>query len=123
MIKIILTLLPLLAEVESNFDPNAIGDDGAAIGIYQIHKDYWTDATDTLEVEWDYIFAKDPFRSTCVVIAYLSLYGCRYEDEIGQPATMEVLARIHKDGPDGYKKESSKAYWKKIEAIIDRKEK
>ena len=125
MIKIILTLLPLLAEVESNFDPNAIGDGGKAIGMYQIHEDYWMDGTDWIDVNWEYHieYVKNPTYSTVVVIGYLDRYGRNYEKKTGQPATMEVLARIHNGGPRGYEKESTKEYWRKIEALIDRKEK
>jgi hypothetical protein len=35
-----------MAEVESGSDDNAVGDDGASIGRFQIQRAYWQDATD-----------------------------------------------------------------------------
>jgi len=120
MIKTLLTLLPLLAQVESNFDPEAVGDGGLAIGMYQIHQDYWSDGTDWMDVDWDYLYATDPTYSTYVVIAYLGRYSHRYEEITGKEPTMEVMARMHNGGPDGWKKESTLKYWHKIKALNDK---
>ena len=35
--NLIIILLPLLAQVESNHNPRAVGDGGQAVGILQIH--------------------------------------------------------------------------------------
>ena len=37
-------LLDAICQVESNCNPDAVGDNGNAIGAYQIWYDYWYDA-------------------------------------------------------------------------------
>jgi len=69
-------LLPAMARVESKGDPKAIGDRGDAIGLYQIHRSYWTDAVNydkTLGGTYKDCF--DPDYATRVVYAYLHRYG------------------------------------------------
>lgn len=114
MDQLILALLPLLAQVESNNDPAAIGDNGKAIGIYQIWEPYWQDGCEELDVEWPYEWAYKPDKARFIVFAYLYRYGRAYERETKKPVTLEVLARIHNGGPDGWKKEATKKYWLKI---------
>ena len=36
-------------------------------------------------------------------------------ERLGHEPTLEDLARIHNGGPNGWRKESTKKYWKKIE--------
>ena len=38
------TFLDAICKVESNCNPSAVGDNGNAIGAYQIWKSYWKDA-------------------------------------------------------------------------------
>jgi hypothetical protein len=97
-----------MARVESKGDAKAVGDGGAAIGLYQIHRDYWRDA-----VEWDktiggkYEDCFDPHYAERVVRAYLSRYA-------PTNATLEQLARVHNGGPKGHTKGATVKYWKKI---------
>ena len=101
-------LLNVIAIVESDCNDNAIGDNGKAIGRYQIHKDYWTDGCEFLKVNWKYPKdAKDPIKAKAVVCAYFQKYG--------KNRTIEQLARIHNGGPKGWKKKSTVKYWKKVE--------
>ena len=102
-------LLPALAWVESKNDPNAIGDGGAAIGIYQIHRVYWQDAVDfDKSLGGSYKDCFNPEYAKRVVRAYLKRYG-------STNATVEQLARIHNGGPKGYTKRATIKYWKKIQ--------
>ena len=41
-------VLDAIAIVESAGDPNAIGDNGNAIGLFQIWESYWTDGLSDL---------------------------------------------------------------------------
>src|SRR3989304_930645 len=64
-------LLDVLACVESNNNPNAVGDRGRALGLYHIHRAYWEDGTRLLGVNWSYREAFNPERARCVVGGYL----------------------------------------------------
>jgi hypothetical protein len=44
--EIIQDFLPRLAAIESSGNPNAVGDKGKSLGMYQISKEAWRDATD-----------------------------------------------------------------------------
>jgi len=117
MDKIIFALLPLIAQVESAGNNQAVGDSGRAIGKFQIWELYWKDGTDYLGVNWPYSEAQDPQKAEKVVKAYLTRYGNHYQKTTGKKATMEILASIHCAGPDGWKQMNEpkvKAYINKI---------
>jgi hypothetical protein len=100
-------LLDAIRQVESSGGVDKRdGDDGKAIGPYQIHRDYWTDGTKFLGVAWPYEDAKNEIKARKVVRAYLNHYG--------KGLSLEAKARIHNGGPQGHKKESTKAYWHKV---------
>jgi hypothetical protein len=101
--------------VESGGNPNAIGDGGDAAGLYQIHREYWKDGCRILGVNWDYRKnVHNPVRARIIVLAYLKYYGEKYRETTGHAPTMEVLARIHQGGPDGWKDPDTLKYWRKV---------
>ena len=104
-------LLDAIAEIESNNDPNAIGDGGRAVGMYQIHRRYWQDGTKILGVDWQHSEARDPEKARQVVRAYLRHYG-RGKDLLD-------MARIHNGGPRGHRKKATLRYARRIEAILE----
>jgi soluble lytic murein transglycosylase-like protein len=104
-------LLDAIAQVESRRDPNAVGDHGRAIGVYQIHRDYWQDGTRILGTDWPYEDAVDPVKARQVVLAYLRHYG--------RDLSLIDMARIHNGGPSGHKRQSTQDYARKIEAILE----
>lgn len=106
-------LLDTIAEIESNNHPGAIGDQGRAIGAYQIHWAYWKDGTRILGTDWSYSEAFDPIKARKVVRAYLLHYG--------KGRSLIDMARIHNGGPKGYKKTSTLAYARKIQSLLQRK--
>lgn len=61
-----------------------------------------------------------PIKSREMVRIFLDTYvGIAEWNGVERPTQMErfeAMARIHNGGPDGYKKESTKAYWAKIKA-------
>ena len=146
MLTLIKLLLPALAMWESSGDINAVGDFDKklytkeyitsvvvcndieqyrkidpAIGMFQIHWRYWSDGTAALKVKWPYKDAFNPVRAEAVTKAYLTKYGMHYERMTGQPVTLEVLARIHNGGPNGWKIKATIRYWHIIERILKRK--
>lgn len=103
-------LLDAIAHVESNNNPDAVGDNGRAIGSYQIHRRYWQDGIRILGVDWKYPDARDPQKARRVVRAYLRYYG--------KGKSLLDMARIHNGGPSGHRKEATLKYARKIEAIL-----
>jgi hypothetical protein len=104
-------LLDAIAHVESHNEADAIGDGGRALGVYQIHRAYWTEGTRLLGVHWSYKQARDPAKAREVARAYLLHHGRRRS-----PLEM---ARIHNGGPNGHKKQTTLRYARRIARILD----
>ena len=106
-------LLNAICEVESNCVSTAVGDNGEAIGAYQIWECYWKDA-----VEFDssiggvYEDCYDEKYAKKIVRAYMKRYATK--KRIGRKVTDEDRARIHNGGPNGYKIKATEGYWKSV---------
>ena len=109
------SLLDAIQIVESNGNESAIGDNGKAVGAFQIHKIYVDDVNNFSSEKFTYEDRKNKEKSQKIVKLYLEHYGKSYEKKTGKKTTNEVLARIHNGGPKGYDKEATKNYWKKVE--------
>ena len=111
-------LLDAIEWVESKGDADAIGDNGRAVGAYQIHSCYIED------VGWGYNGGEryddedrfDRDKSRIITRRYLSHYGTYRR--LNRYPTLDDFARIHNGGPDGWKKESTKAYCLKVKASL-----
>lgn len=107
------TFLDAIQKVETGgeADPNnAVGDNGKALGAYQIWYDYWADAVEhrpDLKAR-GYKAVKDPAYAREIIKAYMDRYA-------PDGATWEDLARIHNGGPKGHRRNSTKAYWVKVQ--------
>tara|TARA_B110000503_G_C7151319_1_gene415331 strand:- start:1195 stop:1632 length:438 start_codon:yes stop_codon:yes gene_type:complete len=101
-------LLDAMYTVESNRGLILVGDEGKAIGPYQIWKAYWQDA-----VEWDKSIGGE--YQDCMKKAYaekiVRAYWKRYAPK---GATLEQLARIHNGGTRGHLNPNTIKYWNKI---------
>lgn len=114
-------LLDAIRAAESEGQPNngigAKGDGGAALGPFQIHKKYWKDATEhDPRIGGTYADCKGYDYSLKVVKAYFDRY-CRSAVSSGN---WEVVSRIHNGGPDGATQQSTKAYWLRVKAKLER---
>ncbi len=113
-------LLAALILVESSGNPDAIGDNGKAVGVLQIHpiviedvnRIYGTDFTleDRYEIQ----------HSRNVANLYLAYWGYKYEENTGFQANTEVYARIWNGGPNGWNKKSTNKYWIKVKEVLDK---
>lgn len=112
----LITLILILIQVESAGNDLAIGDNGLAYGCLQMHAGYVQDAAEYAGQDWVHEDAFDRETSIDIFIAYISRYAT--EDRIGRPVTAEDIARIHNGGPNGWKKESTEAYWRKVRSVI-----
>jgi hypothetical protein len=99
-------LLDAIARIESHCDRNAVGDNGKALGVYQIHRMYWEEGTEILGIDWPHGDAIDPEKARRVVKAYLLYYG--------KGKSLLDMARIHNGGPRGCTKKATLPYAQKI---------
>ncbi len=110
--------LTALEQIESGGDTKAVGDGGKAIGILQIWPIYVKDVNRILGVEKFTLFDRwDAVKSRDMVRIYLNHYAS--EARLGRTPTYEDMARIHNGGPNGYKKDCTKAYWGKVERVFE----
>lgn len=111
-------LLPLLCQIESNNNYLAVGDDGKAVGILQIHQCVIDDVNRLYNTDFTSADRKYVGASKLIATLYLGFWGRRYYLEMGKEPTMEVYARIWNSGPRGWEKVCSVPYWKKVEELI-----
>ena len=97
-----------MGKLESNNKTNAIGDNGKAIGIYQIHKICWLDVKDKIGGNYTNCFEAKYAKK--VVFYYLN----RYEPN----GNLESWARLWNSGPNWRnKKQLTNKYWQKFQKI------
>ena len=102
--------------IESGGDPKAIGDDGKAFGILQIHQAYCIDAGQHAGVSWIHNDAFDHQEAIKMFKAYMARYAT--PERLGRDVTAEDIARIHNGGLYGYKRSATDAYWAKVKAKL-----
>ncbi len=112
-------ILDAIRQIESSGLPNPPdGDQGRAIGPYQINEVYWSDA-----------HAFDPSlggryadcRSRAYAEKVIDAYMRRYAADAWLVGEAETVARIHNGGPDGASKSSTLGYWDKVRAELERR--
>jgi hypothetical protein len=116
-------LLAALIAVESGGNHDAVGDlhlQNKAYGILQIRKPYLEDVNRIAgtSVTMEQV-RKSKTVSRWATVVYLRHYGKVYERKTGKKPTYEVYARIHNGGPNGWKKSSTDAYWKKVKEKLE----
>ena len=115
--------LDAIREVETGGEPNggigAKGDNGNALGPYQIWPAYHQDAAErdkTLTSYRSCLGSKS--YSERVVRAYMHRYSraalLRLERGAGTLADVERVARVHNGGPRGHRKKATAGYWRKV---------
>jgi len=100
--------LDSVAMIESNFNPNAVGDKGKALGAYQLHQEAWIDACKWMEYNDKGAFvdnyawmighigdqwktrAKDPIISREVAKAYFLLLYYRFQRRGIKPTNIQL---------------------------------
>ena len=109
-------LLHAIMMMESRGKEDEVGDDGSAIGPFQIWKVYYDDAVQkdpTLKADgMKYEDCKGPGSkeySKKVVQAYMNRYAT--EARLGHKVKFIDIARIHNGGPNGHDKDCTLKYW------------
>jgi Destabilase len=106
------TILDAIAMVESGgrLEPPD-GDDGRAIGPFQIHYPYWLDAVASEPaVGGSYQDCRNRAYAERVVRAYMR----RYALAAWNRGHAETIARIHNGGPHGDRLAATVPYWRKV---------
>lgn len=106
-----------VAKVESNNNSKAIGDNGKAKGILQIHEICFRDAAkyDKELAKFRYNDCFNPAVSKRVLWAYCA----RYEPKALKEGNFEVLARLWNSGPGwAGKKSKTDNYWSKVKSNL-----
>jgi len=105
-------LLDAMYTVESNRGKITVGDNGKAIGPYQIWREYWQDAVQhDPSIGGKYEDCMNKAYSERIIRAYWARYA-------PEGATIEQLARIHNGGPKGHTRTATLKYWQKIVKAI-----
>jgi hypothetical protein len=86
------------------------GDNGKALGPFQIHYNYWKDSG----VPGSYSQCADYNYSVRVINAYMQ----RFAPEHLKRGNLEALARVHNGGPEGYTKRATLKYWREVRTKI-----
>lgn len=120
MESVIAILISALMVVESDGRADAIGDNGKAVGVLQIHPECIQDVNRITKKAYTLQDRRNAEKSRLMCAAYLSHYGRLYERRTGKKATAEVLARIWNGGPRGYRSAGTRRYWAKVQATLRR---
>ena len=119
--------LSAIRQVETGGELNggigAVGDNGNALGPFQIWMAYHFDAAErdsTLKNYKDCLTSLD--YSERVVRAYMGRYAKaeakRLRAGLGTLTDVEKVARIHNGGPKGHRKKATEGYWRKVQAEL-----
>lgn len=112
-------LFRAIAMVESNGNDDAVGDNGASIGRYQIGNAYWTDALQqNPSIGGLYADVTSPLYAEKVIEAYMRRYlGDAIWDDL-TPDNILLIARTHNGGLYGGSRESTLAYGRRVLALV-----
>lgn len=112
-VSMFISLILAIIAVESGGNADAIGDNGLAYGILQMHQGYVQDAAQYAKADWTHEDAFDPEKAVDIFIAYME----RYCGDSRRPEGMsreEFMARTHNGGPRGAYKDATLRYWEKV---------
>ncbi|QQV89760.1 lysozyme [Cellulophaga phage Calle_1] len=114
-------IIEALKYIESNNNPDAIGDNGKSFGILQIQKACVKDVNRRFGTSYRH---KDMFNVECaeeVFKLYATIGIERYLKRYGKSPTAEVIVRNHNGGVyQGYKIEATKGYYRKYKKVREK---
>lgn len=104
-------LLDAISKVESNDNDDAVGDNGKALGRFQIWQIYHQDALEKCpDIGGEYKDVKSKIYAERVFVAYM----IRYAKKALEDKDYQKIARIHNGGPRGHRKDATIKYWNKV---------
>lgn len=118
------TLIDALIAVESRGNAAAVGDNGRAYGILQIHAVMVADANRIARTSYTHDDMFEPAKARAVAQIILGHYARHIERTTGTRATDEQLARIWNGGGSAWKPQAAakeanlQRYWRKVSKEI-----
>jgi thiamine biosynthesis lipoprotein ApbE len=116
-------LIPHLIAVESGGDLRAIGDNGKAKGQLQIWNINVMDVNRIYKTSYVHDDAFSYYKSIEMCVRYLTYWGNYAKTKKGVEPTLESLARQWNGGPNGFKRNATVSYWKKVKKSLSTKNK
>jgi poly-D-alanine transfer protein DltD len=110
-------LIPLLIQVESSGNPNAVNKKEDAVGILQIRQCVIEDVNRIYQTKYTEKDRLNKAKSMSICRLYLKYYGTRYQLKTGKKADIYILASMWCAGPDGYKQIKNENVQKYIEKV------
>ena len=120
------SLVQALIRVESGGRANAIGDQGRALGILQIHSGMVQEANRIAGTRYVHRDMLDPVKARKVASIVLGHYARHIKQTTGRPATRKELAFIWNGGGEAWKRASRpvadakqanlQRYWSRVAA-------
>ena len=115
--KDIMKFLNILHQVETSGRLGAIkGDEGKALGPFQIWESYYRDAVEQSEGKLNkpYSSVADIKYAREVVLWYFY----RYAPKSLEDGNFEKLSKIHNGGPNGHNNPKTEKYWLKVKKYL-----
>ena len=108
-------LISAIIMVESSGRDNAVGDNGQAVGPFQIHPVMVKDCNRIVrEDRWTNEDRTDRAKSRAMFLTYSRHYARHHKDW-----TNEGIARRWNSGPRGHTKQVSERYWEKVKKQLE----
>lgn len=111
-----------IAKIESNFNSNAIGDNGKAYGLLQIHKEVVDDVNRYYKTTYVH---EEMFDSVCAIEVfhlYIKMGIDRYQKKYSKNPDIQHIVRMWNGGIYvGYRIDSTKKYWLKYRQYVTEK--
>lgn len=121
-------LIDALVRVESRGNASAIGDNGKAYGILQIHQSTVADANRIAGTQFTHAEMFDPTKARAVAQIVLNHYSAHILKTTGRTATSKELAFIWNGGGDAWKRATTprgdskqrnlNTYWNRVSKAL-----
>jgi hypothetical protein len=108
-------LLAALIAVESGGNDLAVGDNGRAIGALQIHAGVVQDVNRRFGTSYTHAGMTNRTDACQVCRLYLKAYAT--PQRLGRPVTAADQARIWNGGPNGYRRDATLPYLRKVQNV------
>ena len=101
-----------IKEVESNNVSTAIGDNGKAFGVVQIHKACVIDVNRYYGTDYKHTDSFDRTKAKDIFMKYINIGINRFKKKYCRSPTEQDIVRMWNGGIyQGYRKKSTKKYW------------